>query len=180
MRIVVWFEVIKIRGERTKWRVYFILLLPIYSVIVGPPDCVNYSSLSSIQSHLDMWFLMYVLGYKSYCVLFKYRHLCKISVWLKPAHVKHPHELLGGVKFGLGQVRRFHTKFQSPTENCRPPRTTLIKTLSLHSWSPLDYKSCIECTSPSTFIIQYTVYVHFLTEQLTGISLWKWNHQWSK
>jgi hypothetical protein len=52
------------------------------------------------------------------------------------------------------------------------------KKLLLHSWRSLDYKSHIECTSPSRSQIQY-IYVHFhlVNESLSGISFRKWNHQ---
>jgi hypothetical protein len=46
-------------------------------------------------------------------------------------------------------------KFMSLTENYCPLRPTSKKPLSLHSWRPLDYKSHIECTSPSRSTIQY-------------------------
>ena len=45
--------------------------------------------------------------------------------------------------------------FWNPTKNWCLPRPTSNKILPLHSWRPLDYKSHIECTSPSRSQIQY-------------------------
>ena len=55
------------------------------------------------------------------------------------------------------------------------------KILPLHSWRPFDYKSHIECTSPSRSKIVYIyIYMHSqsVNKQLIGISFWKWNHWW--
>ena len=64
-----------------------------------------------------------------------------------------PLRTLGGVRSGRGQPSReilasARISFE-PDQNCSPSRPKSKKTLSLHSWRPLDYKSHIECTSPS-------------------------------
>ena len=65
-----------------------------------------------------------------------------------------PYELWGGgVKSGRGQPSWENFDM---SENCCPTRPTSKKKLPLHSWRPLDYKSHIECTSPSRSKIQYT------------------------
>jgi hypothetical protein len=95
--------------------------------------------------------------------------------------LKYPLRTLGVSDPGRGQPspRNFcPPDFFKPARKQMPIPPENKKRLLLHSWRPLDYKSHIECTSPSRSQNQY-IYVHFhlVNKPLSGISLRKWNHQ---
>ena len=90
-----------------------------------------------------------------------------------------PAQTFWGVKLGLGQP--FMDIFEPDWNMLLSLSNFKKKTLPLHIWRPFDYKSHIECTSPSRSKIQYIQYVQFqlANKQLIEIYFQKWNHQWS-
>ena len=90
------------------------------------------------------------------------------------ADIKHPLTNFGGVWSGRGQPSR---EIFEPDWKLLPTPPNFEKTLPLHSWRPLDYKSHIERTSLSRPKSNIYVHFHWVNKQLTRISLSKWNRQ---